>query len=434
MNLFYLGNFFRNAVFSYGYRFASVLFGLLYFFIVANSLGPEQYGVLAFMLDFLGTATLLLGFNALYEVLNIFVPKQRSKQVVNFLLLIGSIGAALFSLAILFFPEVVLYFTNQGTIELVKAISAVIFFSTISALFVNLFTGTKNFGKILKMGVIENIVNLFFVSLFLFFLNGGIMEVVYAKTISIFVSTIIGLYYFKKISLLDSKADWKPIRKFAFFSILAGIVKRTSTQMLLIFIGLFIDPIKMGFYYALQKMGTYFIDLPLNSLNVVLLPTISEHENDIEKLQKLVSYSIKFYVVSSIIFSLALLIFSPILLLEFFPKYSQSISLVPLFAAFFVLTFDMPLGTFYRAINRNYIILYSNLLQLFITMFFGFFFVKNFGVEGVLILMVLNRIVSLVYQFIYLWFKNYKIEFWPRPKDIIFFFKTIMQTIFKKSI
>ncbi len=433
MTSFSLPDFFRNAVFSYSYRFIALIAGMAYFFVVANNLGPEKYGVLAFLLDFLGTATLLIGFNALYEILTVFIPKHRNEETAKKLISIGIFAAFVISAFIYLFPEFVLSIANSGDVELVRIISCVVLLSTTSALFINVFTGTKNFGKIFKMGVFENILNFGFVCVFLFYFNGGLVEVVYAKIISLAGSTLLGIYFFKEINFEKEKTNWVSIKKYAGFAFLSGIAKKTSSQIILILVGFFVDPLRMGFYYALLKMGTYLIDMPLNALNLVLLPTVSETDSNPEKLQKMISYGIKFYVLSSIIFSAGLVIAGPIVLQFFFPAYIPAIPLIPLFATYFVLTFDIPVGTFYRAINRNEVLFKSNIFQIFTTIIFGYFLVSSFGVEGVILTMVINRLLILIYQYFDIKKQGYKIEFWPRFADIIFFKNSFVSVISKKK-
>ncbi|MBS3061354.1 MAG: oligosaccharide flippase family protein [Candidatus Diapherotrites archaeon] len=433
MNSFSIHTYFKRTLLVYGDRLLTVAIGFLSVWLLANFLGPAEYGVYAFLLDFLATGTLLLGINAFAESLIVFIAKERNLSLAHVLLTTGLVLGLFFSGVIFFFPSFVLSLVNQGSPELIKALSLVVFFNITEFLLINALTGSQHFGKILKMSFLENTFNIVFLGIFLFHFQLGVMGAVYAKTISLLVSSVVGYWFFRHVGLLKKNIVWKPVLKFTGYSLLLGFMKRFSAQTLLFFMGLLISPVKLGFYYLIQKISTYLIDMPVNAFNTVLLPTAAEQNQDIEQVEKFVSMSTKFYVILSFAFAAAFLVFGPLFVTIFFPEFLPAIELVPLFAIYFALTFDIPLGTFYRAIMRNEVLVQANLIGLVIMVVAGYWAIQSFGLEGVVGLMVITRTVQLIYLYWDVRRHQYKIEFWPRLHDIIFFWNSAKRVIWNKK-
>jgi len=425
--------FVKNSAFSYAAKAISILLGFLYLFVVANSLGPEEYGNLAFMMDFLATGALVLGFNALAETLVVFIPKTMSRKLSGTFLKIGFLISALLSVLAYIFPETVVWIAQKGTPELVQLVVAVVFLNVVSTLIISILTGTKNFGKILQLAFTENILNLGLASLFLFYFNGGVIEVVYAKMISLLSIIVIGWIFYRKLPLSDADVSWGEIKKFGFLSAALGFVRRGSTQIILVFVGWFIEQGKLGFYYLMLKISTYFVELPITSLNNVLLPTISAQEKDPEKMQRTVSLSVKFYLLVSALFSLILVLIGPLFVALIFPGYSEGIYLLPLFAVYFLMGFDISLGTFYRAIKRIDIILKSSSIAAIPTIISGYFLLQEFSVAGLVIALILNRGIQVIYFYLDIRKHGYKIQFIPNAKDIKFFYSIASESA-KKAV
>ncbi len=429
MSDLYKKEFIKNAFWSYSANVFSVLAGFLYIFIVANALGPAQYGLLAFLLDFMSNIASLFGFVVLSEILVTFIPKQRNKALLWDLLKIGFLVALFFSAVVFLFPNLILILANQGSTELVRAIAALIFVNSLSNLLISALSGARMFGKILKLTIAENTLNIALSVFFIFVLNAGVLGVVYAKMLSLLGTAMLGFVYCKTIPLRPTPIDWRPIKRFAFFSFLLVVLRRASSQIILFLIVVFVDPAKLGFYYLVLKVSTYFMELPIVSMNTVLLPTISAQENNRQVLCKTVSKNIKFYLLLSVAFSTALLIFGSFFLEIFFPSYYEASSLIPFFAVYFLLTFDISLGSFYRAIKRNDVLVNGSVIMLVASIVPGYYLIQNYGVFGIVVALIVNRALQLAYLSIDISKHGYEIDFVPRAADLRFFLDTAMHTV-----
>lgn len=418
---------FKNTVFSYWNKLAIVGAGFLYVLIVANYLGPEKYGLLSFLLDFLASGAMLLGFSAISESIIVFVSKNPSRRSAHGLLKFGFAFGLLFSILIFLFPGTVISIIGKGTEDIVRIMSAVIFLNIATTLLASFLTARKTFGKLLILGITENLLNLALCAVFLLYFHGGIEHVLYAKIISLLVTGILAWKFSSEIRLTAQEPNWGEIKKFAFNSGLLGFLRRISSQVLLILMTMFVSPAMLGFYYIIQKIGSYVIDLPVTSLNDVLLPLSSEHSGDRDKLTKIISLSTKLYIIASIGFSLFLIFAGPFILEYFFPEYIGAAPLIPLFAVYFLMTFDMPLGTFFRAIRRNDVLVAGSAIMLIGTIVFGYFLVQSYGVLGVVLTLIITRFLQLSYEYYFIVSNDYKIEFWPRPRDIKFFAESLFR-------
>ncbi len=427
-----LDNILRNSLLAYGNRLFTIGASFLYVLIVANHLGPEKYGLLSFLLDFFAGGIMIFGFSALSETLVIFMPKGKSAKFASGLLRHGMIFAGFISLAILLFAGNIAFWLGQGTPELVRIVALVTFLTVPSTLIASFLNGTKNFGKILKLGIAETSLNLVLSAVALFAFNGGIAEILYAKTISLLAATLLGWRYYGATKLEPTKPPWGEAAKFFANSAALGFLRRLSSQATLFFMTALVNPALFGLYYLLLKISTYPVDLPVASLNDVLLPVTSEHANDREKLNKIISKSIKLYIVASVLFSTALLLAGEFMLKVFFPKYAAAATLIPLFAAYYLMTFDIPLGTFYRVINGNDVLVKSNILVVAATFFPGYWLIAVHGLHGVVMVLIATRLVQLLYLYADMRLNNYGVEFVPRISDLRYFFEAARTAVYSR--
>ncbi|MCR4368629.1 MAG: hypothetical protein NUV67_01855 [archaeon] len=256
------------------------------------------------------------------------------------------------------------------------------------------------------------------------------MEVVFAKIISLVIATGLGFLYYRKSDFSELPADWAAVKKYAGLSALLNFVMRASSQAVLFFISILIDPLKLGFYYLMLKLSAYLIELPVSSITTVLLPTLSREEaSKGPRLYLTVSLGMKATLILSAAFSVILVAFGGLFVNVFFPAYEPSTSVLLLFALFFSLSFLGSLTSFYRAINRNDVLVWASFCFLLTTVTLGYFLIAAFGVEGIVLTMLFGKLAQAAY-FAYDIRKNaYPISFFPTKNDLAFFIKTLKSII-----
>lgn len=425
-----LSGFFRNIVFSYGSKIVSIVLGFIYFYIVANYLGPQDFGTYSFLLDFFSATLAIFGFNALFETATVFLAKTESHKFYQSVLKTGFFMSVIAGLIFFLYPDLILQFTGKGTLEILQGMSLVFFFSMLTNLLASILMGVKKFGKILKLSIIENTITIVLAFVSLQYLGFGLLGVIYSKAISLFLVSIISFFYVSSTKYSNAEPDMKEVEGFFGFAVLINILKKISIQTLLMFITTFIDPIGTGLYYLTQKISYYFIETPLSSLNNVLLPMVSKASESKDRIYWLTSVSIKFNLILSLIFCFILAVSGELFVQLLFPQYLGSGILILLFAAYFLLSFDLPLGNFFRAINRNDILFISNFVYLIVTAVAGYFIIPVFGAVGIVFTLMLSRISYILCLVIDLKMRKYKISFIPTYSDLIYFKNLFLSLVF----
>ncbi len=418
--------FIKSTFFSYVSKIIVAFSAFAYTFLIANFLGPEKYGVVIFFMNFAGSIVLLFGTDAISETLTVFLPINSSKNLFLNLLKIQMVIAFVFFLIFLLLSNTIVNFFNKGTTDLVSIISFLVLFVPFSVFFPAVFRGFKSFGKVLKLSVIESVSNLFFAFLFVIFLKLGIFGVVYAKIVSFVILIVLSLFYVKRIDFKENVSDFESnsyLKKSAFFNFL----KKSHEQSGIILLGFFVSPVFLGFYYLLNKISTYIILMPLNTLNEVFLPFGSEYHSDDKKLSELSSNVIRLSFISAVFLLIIFLGLASVLILFFFPAYVRALDFIFLFAFWYFLYSFNPLSVVFKVKKRLDILSKAYVLLIFFTITFGVVLAFYYSLAG----FILSKIISSVLFFIYLWFslKNLgiSIDFVPKKRDFVFIKNTVFE-------
>src|SRR3989344_4523144 len=232
------------------------------------------------------------------------------------------------------------------------------------------------YGKVLFISFFETLFNLIFTLFFLFFLDLGILSVVFGKVVSLALSILLSIYFLTKISFHGRDFNPKEIKKYQKNIFPFYLFRHLSNQMLLIYMAFFIDLTTIGVYYVIQKIMTYLIEVPLTSINEVLTSFAAPMKKEL--LSKYVSLSIKLLFIFMLILGfLASILVSP-LISFFFPKYSSGLFLIPFFIFYFAIQVLRPVSIFFRIIKKENLLLKSILIHTVFSISLGFFLVKQY--------------------------------------------------------
>src|SRR3989338_4453683 len=75
----------RNSLLVYANKGILLLTGIIYTFLIANILGPEDYGLVNYVISFLVTMLNLIGMYTVLKISTIFTAKKKSKKLFWFL-------------------------------------------------------------------------------------------------------------------------------------------------------------------------------------------------------------------------------------------------------------------------------------------------------------------------------------------------------------
>lgn|GEM_PF-3207446 len=413
--------FFKSGFFSYSTKLALVLIGLLYTYIIANALGPASYGKAMFVLAFIGNLVYLFGVEVFGDALIVFMPQFRSKRLfLKFAKILLATFLVLFVLFYLFSPQIPELIGRGNALLFQYALPLFIVFPFF-LIFEALFKGMKSFGKVLKVSVAESIANLCLAAFFLIVLHQGIESVIFAKITSVAFASLIYFYLFSRSRFEEKEIDSIAVKRYVKNIFAMSILKKLNSQVVLLYIGLFIPSVAMGLYYIAEKIASYAVEMPTTAIAEAMLPFASGKAKDKKALSSFISMNIKLALTLGIILGFFVLLIGKFLLGILFPNFAEAFWLLPLFILFYLVNSLTFLTNAYRSINRADILVKSAILMLATTSLFGYFLILIYGIYGLLLAQILSNFI--VFSFLYLKQKDVglEIKILPRFKDICFF-------------
>ncbi|MFH0955495.1 MAG: hypothetical protein V1777_05310 [Candidatus Micrarchaeota archaeon] len=425
------GFFLRSVLFSYVNRIVLLVLGLAYVLLVANTLGPKLFGVYSYVLDFFGTVLLVLGMETFSDVLRVFLPKNRSAEFVKKIAFMQT-GVALVIAAVVFWQGSFLSdFLAAGSGIPFEWVAVVVLGIPVSSLVYSVAVGNRQFGKLIMLSIVENASNVILALVLMQLMPDALLAVFMARAVSLGLLGLAGAWLLTG-SLTEAPPSGTIVAKYGFQSWQTTLFKKIGDQAILIYVGIFVSAAALGFFYLLKKISLYIIEIPINAANEALLP-FATGSGDLSFTEKLVSKNVKFYLVFSVLMALVLLLVTPILVAILFPSYSGGIFLVPLFALYYALSFDYPLGTFFRAVNKPKIQTVAFFYSAIASITVGYLLISRFLAEGLLLTMIFSRVLNIAVSVAFIRKSGYKIEFIPRKGDLVFFWELGISTV-KKGI
>lgn len=425
--------FLKSSIFSYSSKVFLLIISFFYTYLIANALGPGSYGLAMYLLAFFGNLVYLFGTEVFTEVLVVFTPKKRSRKLFFTLTkLLVFLFIILFFLFFLFSSEISA-FLGRGPPGLLRLCSFIFLLMPFSLLFIALFKGFKQFGKVLKVLVAEGFSNLLFAFLFVSFFGLGIFGVVYAKFISLGVALVLSIFYFRLLPFEKKQINFKEVRKYAKGMFMVNFFKKLRTQAVLIYMGLFILNRNLGFYYVIEKLANSFIGMPIASLSEVVLPFTSEKTRSKKALSRYVSYNIKLTIMIAIMSGFFLVAAGYFILSTFFPDYLSAYYLISFFVLLYIGLSVSPIAIGYKCINKVEYITKASSMNAMVQIFLGFFLIFNFHIIGIILTQVIGNLVAFIYLYLKQKEVGLKIEVRPRKKDLLFFYNSI-KLILKQTL
>lgn len=424
--------FLRSIALSYANRLVLLVLGLAYIILVANALGPETFGVYSYLLDLAGTVLFLLGMESFSEVLRVFIPKTSSRRLVKTIVLAQFAIALALAAGILLFSEPLSQLLERGSGIPFGLLGLTVLLLPISSISYAIAAGNRQFGKLMLLSVVESLSDLVLAGVFVFGLGMGINGVFIARIVSLVLMGIAGIVWLNS-GLTDAPVSRPAVFSYAKQSWLTTVFKKIGLQANLIYTGLFVSASALGFFYLLSKISTYIIDIPVSAINEALLPFASQSGDNKSFTENLISKNVKLSMIFSVATSALLLLCAPFLVVWFFPAFSNALVLVPLFVGYYILSYDYPLASFFRAINRPDVLTITHLVSAVNSITVGYFLISQFFVEGLLVTMIIGRLQSQLIFVYYIRKNGYKIEFVPRKKDF-FYFAALARRFFKEGM
>ncbi|MCX8189859.1 MAG: oligosaccharide flippase family protein [Candidatus Diapherotrites archaeon] len=419
----------KSTAFSYATRIAMLVTGLLYNYIIANALGPTQYGIAMFVLAFIGNIVYVFGADVFYQLLCVYIPRARSRAL--FLFFAKVLIPIFFFMFIVFylFSGHLLSLIGRGDAKLFSTASVLFLFFPFYLLFEALFKGLKSFGKVMIVTAIENFLSFAFAFIFVVFLGYNVSGPIYAKIISVTIGFIFYIAMFSKQKFEEKDIEFKEIKKCAKELFVSNILQRANIQAVLFYMGLFLSSATMGLYYIAEKISVYAVQIPTLALIDVIVPFASQRAKSRRDLASLVSKGLKFSLIASVTLGFFALIFAPLILNIFLPKYNEAYLLLPLFMAWlFGASLLIMANCVCTMLKRIDLSIKSSIISLIVTLVLGLALTKNFGVYGLLASQIASTYIGFVYLYLKYRILGFKIEILPNLEDLIYFLSFIIKS------
>jgi len=423
----------RSTFFAYLNKLVLFASGFLYTFFIANYLGPEDYGLVMYLFSFVGNMVLLFGTESFQDIITVFTAKTRSWKIFHSVLLVQALISITIFAIFVGGADVIVSFLGRGTPELFRVISLMVLFTPFSIIALAMFRGFKSFGKVLKIGVLENLSNLVLAFVLLTYFQAGLMGIVAAKIFSLAISLVVGIYYLKKMPFEKKETGFAEVKKYSRAAIPFNFIKKAKIQVELILVGLFIYNTTLGFFFIAEKFMRYAMQMPLSAITETVAPFAYEKHKDKKALGEFISMNLKAMVLLSLLFGIVSIILSVTIFDFFFPEYSWAKTLVPVFILLYAFEVNVSLGSVFRALNKVEFLFKVSVLQLALTVFLGYFLIANYALNGYLFLMVLSKALGFV---IYTWKirkLGVSLTFIPGKKDLAYFYNSFKGVVFGKS-
>ena len=410
------------------FKYSSVAFSMgssiLYSFFAANILGPEGYGPISYLLIFMASLPNIFGFGAIYDIVNVYAAKGLMRSVMSKIISL-SLGALLL-LAVLSFAFSGMFSSaiqNVDQVSFVLAL-AVLVMVPFSLVLEGFFSGKKNFGKILKLTMLEKGIDLVGLLFFLLVLNQGPLSMVYSKIISATVIAVSYALLFRKTSLEKKEIAHKEVKKFAISSLIMNLVKGWSVQADVVFLMALLEPRALGLFYLLQRLQAYVIDTPANAIAEVVLPFLSEESSNKHKMESYTNLVLKFQFILNVGSVVIFLAIVPYVLYFFFPAYVGLTAVLPVFSIGLLFYFSDSLSKLAKSTNHNHMLTRQFAFRIVALVILAYLLIPPYGLLGAVIVFMLLRVMSSFYMLAELRLAGFKLSFIPRLSDIRLFYRT----------
>ncbi|MFH1240045.1 MAG: oligosaccharide flippase family protein [Candidatus Diapherotrites archaeon] len=425
-------SFAKNVIFEQNKKLIMAITGIIYTYIIANYLGPADYGLVIYFTAFMVLLN-FFGVSVIQSLIRVFIPKCKSKDLFFKILKWQYIIVLPVVAAVFFFAPVITEFIGKDFPFLLRWSAILALFTPLYTSLIYLFRGFKLFGKAVKIESVMQIVVLLASILFVIVMGFGMVGVIYAQLFATIVCIILGIYYFRKIPFSNLTLESSEIKKFVKFRYPTAFIESGYQQFIILMMGIFITPAVLGYFYLAEKIYGLFIGKTATTLGDVLHPYLMEKYKEKDVLGRFVSLGIKANFIVNSFFMIVMVITTQFLLTIFMPDF------VP--AGIIVLGFGL-IALMHPVEMMNHIFVSINRMDL---AFKERVITTIMKIVGVLLLMPWFTVTALIWAPAFnLWsefvifrkysnFLNIKVQIIPRRKDISFFW-SIIKRGFKKYV
>lgn len=268
--------------------------------VLARLLLPEDYGVIALITIFLAVANTIVqsGFGtALIQKKTVDNLDFSSVFYLNLL-----VSLIMYIIIYFFAPTIALFYDELLLIKVLRVLAFTLFFGAINSVQIAIVSRSMQFkrfffsslGGILASGLI---------GIILAYLGFGAWALVWQQLINNIVITVILWFTVKwRPDFVFSVKRIKLLFQFGWKLLCSALIDTIYTNIYSLVIGKIYNPTLLGYYTRGEQFPKLIVTNINSSVSSVLLPAMSAHQNDIQRVKSMTRKSIK--IGSSIVFPL----------------------------------------------------------------------------------------------------------------------------------
>lgn len=423
--------FVRSVFFRYSSKILILLCSFLYTYFITNYFGPEKYGIVNYIFNFMTLIILLFGVQAASQTINIFTARTKSKEIFTTMVKIelGIVLLLFGSILVIsrFFPSFFGGYTELWQLGSITILLTPFYFN-----FIDLFESFKNFGKVLKLSVLEAATNLMLTYCLVFYLNFDISGVIIGKILSVILFIVVASFYSRKLPFLSNKPDLGEAKKYFKGMLSFNFLKKAYEQLVIIILGLFVSLGGIGTYYLYQKICMNLIGVPLATFSEVLVPFSSEKYNSKKKMLDYASQVIRISIILSLFIVILLLLFGGYFIRLLFPKFQNDLVILTLYSILAATSAFIPITDFFRITNKTQILSKVYVIILAFVIIFGSALTYLYSLAGLLITQIIVSGILYIYLLLAIRKEGYHLKLIPQIKDLILMKNAIFLLVNKK--
>lgn len=412
----------KGIIFTYANKITLFVAGFLYTYLIANYLGPSDYGLVSYYMAFITSVINTGGINFLQSLYNVFVPRSKSKSFFVKVLRWQYYLAAIFFLSVFVFSERIALFLNKDEFLFLRWAALLLLLLPLHDSFIFLFRGFKLFGKILKEEIVVSFTNVCLAFLFVVSLSYGIYGVIYARILSVILGILVFALFFRRLDFKNRVVSMIEVKNYSYSAFMVTLFRGLTDFSFTVFLGLFVSTGVLGLYYIAQKLVGYIVSSFQSSISEVIIPFVAEDYNDNHFLNKYLSYSLKLILIlSSSAIILLILLGKPMLAL-LLPKYVEAYDILILYSIVVFFTSFSVLHSAFMTLNRMNVFARICFYDLIMVITFSLLLMPVYGIYGALFSLILMGIVHIALLLHYLKVIGLNIDFIIRVDDVKYFY------------
>ncbi len=407
----------KNTLFSFLAKAIPTVIGLAYTWLIANVLGPEQYGIFTYITALFGGFFLMAMGGMLTDALFVFSAKYKSEWFYKKVLVTQQFIVFLIALPFLFAPDLVNPFFGIGENYLALLGVVLLWLTPFNTVLEFLFKGFNRFETVFQSVLLENATNLVLSYLLVFVFNWGLMGIFAAKFVSLIAGNLAYLLHFRKLDFKPERPSRGEIASFLGWNTAGDFFRQTNAQAFTVMAGGFLSPVTLGSYYVAQKAVNATVGFPTAAAAEVLLPHASQNA-DPEKLGRDTSRVIRISLLVSGAMAVGVALAVPILISWLFPQYALAGGLVFLFCISFLSNALTIPANILRGQNWMKALAGFQLLGLGVAVAAGIVLVPQYGASGLIVAQIVQQVVLGLAIIAWLKGRNIVLDIVPRVADV----------------